>query len=194
MNHFGIQIDTDSNNKIIMNNNPIIYVKTKKQEICPVIIITNIENNNTSEYEIKRDLLLNYYKSLFIDAFDDDNIDKLMNYDKSVLENLKEYLENLKEYLKEYLKKQNFYVVYHPFYNMKDTSTIGDTYKKMFTEVGDNELGIQIMNSIYDNKNIPEISEDERLLLKKNIDKMFDVSEISDKSKYKKVIGFNFDN
>ena len=166
-----------------MTDFPIIYVKTTSNVICPVIIISNILLNGDSDSigiqkKIKINLLKNYYKSVFGDSLSIQNITNLMN---NKINN-----ESFKAMLNDNIKHKKLYIVFHPFYDTKETSNAGDTYKQMFTKVGDNEFGIEMMKYLYDGENIPEISEDERLLLKKNIDKMFDVPKsFKHKNKYK---------
>ena len=180
LNHFRIQIQDESLLNITMHDDSIIYVKTTSNVICPVIIISPILLDGDShsihiQKKIKINLLKNYYKSVFGDSLSIENINLMNNINS----------ESFKAMLNDNIKHEKLYIVFHPFYDTKETSNAGDTYKQMFTKVGDNEFGIQVMKKHYGAENIPEISEDERLLLKKNIDKMFDVPKYSKNKKYK---------
>lgn len=157
-------------------NAPFIYVKDKSGSRIPVVIITYLNDNESTSYL----LLKKYYENMmqYISSSTDFSsiINDILNANPSILEldnlgdsNIHEIISGIVSRLKSKYKK-NTYIVYHLFDYRKDTHEISDTYKEPFKRTGHNKLGKYVMEQL--NTNI-EIDLSERLLLKKNIDKMF---------------------
>ena len=155
-------------------NAPFIYVKDKSGSRIPVLIITYLDNTESTSYL----LLKKYYENMmqYISSIDFSYIiDDILNVNPEnvALDNLGENIHTTIREIVSRLKgkyKKNTYIVYHLFDYRKDTHEISDTYKEPFKRTGHNKLGKYVMEEL---NTIVEISESESMLLKKNIDKMF---------------------
>lgn len=187
LNHFKLKFDYEGCRfDILMSNYSFLSITTNTGKHIPVLILTN--SDNSLQKKLIREILLSeYHYDRNIENYNNDN-------DKNVYNNVSGFVDNLinlqvtnsnhsfdnERYLEYFLKysDRNIYIVYHPF-NRDDTSIVGNTYKKKFTRVGDNTLGEQLMKDLR-SKSVPQISEKEKLFLKKSIDKMFHVGKVSE--------------
>lgn len=167
-------IDKDKD-KYRYYNAPFIYVKDKSGSRIPVVIITYLNDTESTSYL----LLKKYYENMmqYISSTDfSSTIDDILNVppenvelDNLGVSNIHNTIREIVSRLKSKFKK-NTYIVYHLFDYRKDTHEISDTYKEPFKRTGHNKLGKYVMEEL---NTIVEISESESMLLKKNIDKMF---------------------
>lgn len=189
LHHFKITYDDIKCKLPLMINVPMISITTINNNTYPVFILTNIKinDNDSDSLKFKKStqikLLQKYYKNIFgsddlTDSANTDssdaNYEEFYNFNIETNDDIVSKLQNLKT---SYIK---IYVVFHPFYDMKQYHSQGNTYEKMFVKVNKNLAGQDIMNKLLKDQIIPIISEEEKLLLKKNLDKMFDVSEKRD--------------
>ena len=154
-------------------NAPFIYVKDKSGSRIPVVIITYLNDESTSYLLLKKyyENMMQYISSMDFSFIIDDILN--VNPENVALDNLGENIHTTIREIVSRLKgkyKKNTYIVYHLFDYRKDTHEISDTYKEPFKRTGHNKLGKYVMEEL--NTNI-EISESDSMLLKKNIDKMF---------------------
>ena len=169
-NHINFNYDVDALQDF--EDQPFIYVKSKNDTNIPVIIITDLTSNRSSNSENIRQILAQYYENAF--KFGPNLIDKMLSVTRK--SDLNDLVTDLKSDI--HRLKSSVYIVYHLFSNVDRSNRWedSDSYQEIFTIPGKNKYGQDLMKSIYGNGNrkIPSISTAERLKLKKNLDKMFD--------------------